>query len=250
MTVKTQKLRVDGGKVASGIGWLVLVTIISLWLVSLQNERMPVQVIGAGDFVSATEVERVVAPWVGRGFFSVDLDRIREAVINLAWVRDVEIVRHWPGVVQISVNERRALARWGDKALLSDEFVIFEPDVLPMLTLARLRGPEGSQWEVARVYLDAVSRLQPLGYEVVMLELNDQNNWSLALNDSFNQQSAGISSPLIVNLGGTSPAKQLEIFEKSVIAALGSRIGDAARIDLQYDHGFAVQWRSLSGELS
>src|SRR5438132_13607451 len=56
--------------------------------------------------VSHQEIQSIVTPYVDKGFFSVDVDRIKEQIAQLPWVAHVTVSRIWPDKVSIAINER------------------------------------------------------------------------------------------------------------------------------------------------
>lgn len=79
----------------------------------------------------------------GESYFSLDLDKVREQLEALPWVKKARLKRVWPGTVSVTVDEHQALASFGDSALLSEEGVIFHPDMKtvekPPLSIAASR---------------------------------------------------------------------------------------------------------------
>src|SRR5690606_17475410 len=47
-------------------------------------------------------------------FFTVDLDRVRQAFEDAPWVRRAQVRRVWPNRLFVGIEEHRPLAQWGD----------------------------------------------------------------------------------------------------------------------------------------
>ena len=110
--------------------------------------------------VSPPEIESAVAEVAPGGLASVDLDRIRKRVESTDWVDSAVVTRVWPDAIRVVVNEEVAAARWNDAGLLNARGELFirnaryVPPELPLL-----EGPEGTEEQVAQLYIDAQGRL-------------------------------------------------------------------------------------------
>ena len=60
--------------------------------------------------------------------------------------------RHWPDALEVTLEEHKPLARWGDAALLNSYGEVFQAATAQLLPL--LSGPAGSEKEVAQRYAD------------------------------------------------------------------------------------------------
>jgi cell division protein FtsQ len=60
------------------------------------------------------EVEQVLPAALKGNFFSLNLDAVRGALEKLPWVRKVAVRRQWPDRLEISIEEHKPVARWGD----------------------------------------------------------------------------------------------------------------------------------------
>jgi cell division protein FtsQ len=122
--------------------------------------------------------DQVVAVIDG-GYFSLDLDAMRTALISLPWVDDVSVRRQWPSSLHIKVTEKRAVAYWNNDAMISDRGDVFKPEMIShQLLLPQLNGPEGlhnKMW----MFLTAINKdFSAMGFEVVDLNLDDRRAWS------------------------------------------------------------------------
>ena len=69
--------------------------------------------------VSAFEIEETVSSELERGYFSLDLDRLRDRIQELQWVDQSAIARRWPDRVVVTVSEQTPAAVWGDSGLMN-----------------------------------------------------------------------------------------------------------------------------------
>ncbi len=71
---------------------------------------------------------RTLEPHYGQPIFAVGLDRIREQVEALPWVRSASVARRLPDTIWVRLDEHRPIARWMDgsrQVLVSDAQEIF-----------------------------------------------------------------------------------------------------------------------------
>ena len=87
-----------------------------------------VKVDGVFNRLSQTEVKKNVVENIQGGFFNIDVDKVRVALLNMPWVRDVTVKRVWPDSLKVVVSEQVPSARWGDLGLLNELGEFFSPD--------------------------------------------------------------------------------------------------------------------------
>ena len=87
----------------------LLVGLVWLFFFSSVLAVKGVQVEGTG-LLSEREVRRAAAVPIGEPLARVDIDAIRDRIRALAPVASVDVTRHWPDQVLISITERTAVA--------------------------------------------------------------------------------------------------------------------------------------------
>ena len=97
-------------------------------------------------------------------FFSISPNRARSTLKKLPWVREVSIKRRWPYVLDVSVDEHRAVGYWNDSDLLSDRGEIFRAG--SKAPMPRFDGPTASAAEVLDRYREARVALAAHGVEI------------------------------------------------------------------------------------
>ena len=186
--------------------------------------------------VSPPEVEAVVSRTVGGGLASVDLDGVRKGIEALEWVDHAVVHRRWPDAIHVRVTEQVAAARWNEAGLLNTrgELFIRNARYVPP-ELPRLEGPEGSEGNVAQLYLEAQGRLLEVGLRLSGVRLNERGAWELDLDNG-----------LIVRLGRQAVNQRLERFIRLASPMVAKRSAEIRYVDMRYTNGFSVGWNARS----
>jgi len=231
------------------LGWVLAVSILALLGVAglgtvryLQDPRhLPlrqVQILGEFTHLRRRALEERVAGVIDGGFFTVDMQAVRDAVRALPWVDSVSVRRVWPDTLALEVHEQRPLARWGAKALVNARGEVFRPapEALPE-GLVQLFGPPGSAARVVSLYRRSHRRLERVGLRLRSLGQGRRHDWQLRFRDGL-----GLS------LGREGVSERLERFLHVWPLLREERGRRPAQVDLRYEHGLAVRWRAADGE--
>ena len=208
----------------------------ALWLRSglIGAEQWPIQwldVEGELQRTSSSQIRGAAAGPAARGFFSADLERVREAVESLPWVAEAEVSRHWPDALQIRIQEHQPVARWNDASLFSDRGEVFRVDgSANMQGLARLSGPDSRRQDVLEAWLWMRRELGRVGQDIRAIDLDERGAWTLVL-----------GSGLEVLVGREQVRQRLDRFI-AIHDALADGERRAQRVDLRYPNGLAVRW--------
>jgi len=190
------------------------------------------EVSGSFQRVSPEMVRSVLAPALGRGYFSLDMQELSVAVASLPWVADIEIRRRWPDTLEVIVIEHQPVAYWRDASVISQRGEVF-PLQVPVLIqgLPRLFGPEGQKDTVVTLWQEVQGRLDEVALIVSEFHVSDRGAVWLQLNNGMR-----------VDLG----REQLMHRTRRFVAAmpqLRTAQGELPlRVDMRYSNGFAVEW--------
>jgi len=208
----------------------------ALWLRSglLGADQWPIEwldVEGELQRTSSSQIRGAASGPATTGFFSADLERVREAVEALPWVAEAEVSRHWPDALRIRIVEHEPVARWNEASLFSDRGQVFTVDGSDgMQGLARLSGPDSRRQDVLEQWLWMRRELGRVGQDIQAVHLDDRGAWAVVL----------ASGPEIL-LGREQMRQRLERF----IGIHDVLIDDQrrpGRVDLRYTNGLAVRW--------
>jgi len=185
-----------------------------------------------------SQIEQAARERIEGNFFGVDLGEVREGLERLPWVRRVNVRRVWPDRLEVRLEERVALAHWGDDALIDtdgERFAAHSDALLPYFA-----GPDGTEAEVARRYHIFAAVLAPLGKEPVRVVLTPRYAWQLRLQDGMQ-----------VMLGRDAPDRPVEARLARFVAVYAETVGKMqqqhAYVDLRYPNGFALRVPDLKG---
>lgn len=181
------------------------------------------------------EVQHVIYPLVNRGFFSINVERIRDRLKQLSWVSELYVRRIWPDQVVITLTEKTAIARWNENTLLSKNGELFSPRLESWPhNLPQFAGPDGQQVFMLKNF-DNMNRLfAPLHASISHLELTPYLTWKLKLDNGITMQ-----------IGHKDILTRLNQFVKVYPKIVGVRTNDVDYIDLRYPNGVAVRYKEM-----
>ncbi|HEU0234226.1 MAG TPA: cell division protein FtsQ/DivIB [Gallionella sp.] len=177
--------------------------------------------------VAAEDVLVVAHNEVRGNFFTVDIERLRQSLEKLPWVRSVTVRREFPGRLAVQLEEHQALARWNGAALVNTHGEVFSAEseqVLPGFI-----GQMGDSGEVAQRYVEFSRQLAALNLQVVQLALSPRHAWQLRL-----------SNGMVLELGREEMQQRLARFVTAYPYSLAAQAGLARYVDMRYRNGFAV----------
>lgn len=198
--------------------------------------------------IPLSELRQQVMSVLSGGYFTVDIDKIRNRLLDLPWVEDVSVRRQWPSGLHIRVIEKRAVAFWGEDSLLSDRGELFMPvSVDRGQSLPQLDGPEGFHQKVW-AFLQKINRdIEPMDVEVKQLVLDQRRAWRFSIsNNSFLKN-------IEIRLGRADIDHRLTRFVR-IFSNKAAKLGDIGFIDLgfidlRYPNGFAMGPRKWSRKI-
>ena len=139
--------------------------------------------------VRRSELQRSLAGRLQGNFFSTNLELVRQSLEQLPWVRRAEVRRQWPARIDVSIEEHRPVAFWGQATgqLVNSYGEVFagvmhapETPNLPLLL-----GPPGIAPEVLNTYQQAEELLRPLGRVPRVLNVSPRLAVQLRLDDGM-----------------------------------------------------------------
>jgi len=193
---------------------------------------------------SVTTVRANALPHLAGNFFTMDLERARDAFEQVPWVRHATVRRVWPNKLIVTLEEHQPVALWaGDEN--SDKMVnshgeVFEANVGDVEDegLPEFSGPDGSSARVLGMYHRLLPVLQQLGSEVTGLALSGRGSWKVEL-----------ESGAAVELGRGTEEEVIERtarFVRTVPTVERKFHAPLESADLRHAEGYAVKLKGVS----
>jgi cell division protein FtsQ len=210
------------------------------------------------NFADKAEIESIVKNNINGGYFTVDLNTMRERLMQQPWIRNVSLRRQWPANLDVIITEQTPVAYWNDDGYISDAGEVFKPEKIDReLNLPKLNGPEGHHNNVWKFMNALYQEMALLEFEVVRLDLDDRRSWQMVVSEYKNTEE---SSPAMdahqvdvqrmdVKLGRFETEKRLKRFIR-ILPSLTAGHGSTNKaltnknikvIDMRYPNGFSVQ---------
>lgn len=245
--VKTQRaVEKPSLKLPNGLGLFLLLSSVLLIFGLIyhlgQEDTLPIkQVSVGGDFrnLSPVTLQELIHDRVKAGFFNLNVQDVREAVIDEAWVDDVIVQRVWPDKVHVIITEKKPFVRWNENALLTEAAVLFQPEANTIpAELPELSGPQNSEQLVLRNYQSLAQQISALGtgLSIQSMTLDERRSWSVQLSNGSQ-----------VVFGRENYDERVKRLLFWLPAYLQNKLNEIEVIDLRYTNGFAIRWRAAGG---
>lgn len=189
----------------------------------------------SGEFrqLDTDKLQQQLKPYLGAGFFSVDIQKIQDQVSQQAWIEEVSVHRVWPGKIEVSVTEKQPFARWDETHLLSTRAEVFEADSKAFMQLPLINGYVDQSAQLLQRYLTLKQKFDEQGIQLTALTEDRKGSLSLLLNDQ-----------LKVSLG----TDETELKILNMLALYPMHIKPKQEfieyIDFRYSNGFAIAWKA------
>ena len=193
---------------------------------------------------NVTTVRANALPHLSGNFFTMDLEKARDAFEQVPWVRHATVRRVWPNRLIVTLEEHQPVALWaGDEN--SDKMVnshgeVFEANVGDVEDegLPEFSGPDGSSAQVLVMYRRLLPVLQQLGSEVTGLAMSGRGSWKVELENGAS-----------VELGRGTPDEVIERttrFVRTVPQVLRKFHAPLESADLRHAEGYAVKLKGVT----
>lgn len=235
----------------------VLMSLISIawWLTNMlmDQENLPVNSVVISGEMPYTKRDEVLAAMnnVNLGnFFQVDVNEIQSQVSALPWVYSVAVRKQWPNEVKIYIVDQTPVALWNGDFILNQFGKAFQADNRKLTqALPQFFGPEGTELLALENFTNLNDLLEYRNLAIDELVLSERFSWQLTLNDG-----------VMLNLGREERVKRVQRF-MDVYPLIKTHLEDQLKkqnnhkkqlkqavdyIDLRYDTGLAVGWKSVA----
>ena len=198
-----------------------------------------IQVTGELNYVTQAEVRKVITGAIDAHFLQLELAAVKQELENLAWIDSASVGRRWPDQLTVDIVEQKPIARWSDSGFLNQRGELVEVglggelDGLPLLDAA-----VHLQTEVMTRYQDLAILLRSRNMLITELVSDKKGSWTVALNNG-----------LEIKMGREEAMDKMKRFLKVYDQGLHQRLAEIQSVDVRYDNGVAVQWRTPEQDL-
>lgn len=174
-----------------GSGFALAFVLLLAWagMTLSHPDTLPIkQVRIEGDFtrLSPVDLQLLVTDKVRGGFFNLDVDAVRLALLDEPWVSEVIVKRIWPDSLRVIVIEQVPAVRWGDAGLLNSAGEYFAPEITTIpVELPLLSGPEGAELNVLNRFNTMQERIQAIGFNIASMTVDERRAWSFQLKNGI-----------------------------------------------------------------
>lgn len=177
--------------------------------------------------VSAADVLQAARDGMRGNLVTVDIERVRQSMEKLPWVRSVSIRREFPDRLAVRLEEHQVLARWNGSMLVNRQGEVFAAQTIQ--ELPEFAGPDGTSAEVAAYYAQFIRQLAVVDLQMAQLNLSPRRAWQLRL-----------SNGVVLELGRENVQQRLARFVDVYPYSLAAEMGKLKYVDLRYRNGFSV----------
>ena len=191
-----------------------------------------IQLSGTFDNLDKQEVETTLQQYIGQGFFSLNIYQLQQTLYARAWTDSVSVRRVWPDKLRVMIKEKKPVARWDDRHLLSDSARVYLADTAAFGHLPVVHAVNHQPaWVLDRFYrLEA--RFSSVDERLVELSVDSRG----ALN-------VELINGLQIKMGRGNIDHKIDrlvnIYQQQILP----RREQIRRLDLRYSNGFAVAWK-------
>ena len=207
------------------------------WYYLQRPAKFPVKHIIVEGNVSHVDKQWVVAvseKSLTGSFFSLNLDQLKQILLQDPWLTQISFRRVWPNALIILLDERHAVARWGKTGLVTDKGVVFYPAEKTIdHALPELLGPNDKAVLMLEKMVEFNQLLGPKGLSVKQLYLSSADFWSLTLNND--------TQIILGDVHVVARLRRLVGMYQKLVAHAPRPI---ASIDCRYPNGFAVSYKA------
>lgn len=191
-----------------------------------------IQLSGSFKQLDSKIFEHQLKAFLGKGFFSVDIQAVQQLVNQQPWVRSVSVRRIWPNQLHVAVVEKVAIARWDEGHLLSRQAVIFEADSRVFKQLPLINGYSGQTRALLQRYSQIQQRFAVHGMGITEMREDSKGSLSLLMNNQ-----------LRISLGSENNDMKIKRFLAVYPLQIKPRAEHIKHIDFRYSNGYAIAWK-------
>lgn len=217
------------------LGLLVFAVVAAVPFMLPNEQWLPIEKINlSGDFrqLDINTIGNQLEAYQGNSFLSVDIQAIQKNVARQPWVKSVSVRRIWPNQLQVTFQEKVAVARWDKNHLLSNQAVIFKADSRAFNHLPLINGYSGQTQALLQRFGEMQKSFARHGISISEMREDSKGALSLVMNKQ-----------LRVRLGSEKNDVKIRNFLAVYQQQIKPRANNIKHIDFRYSNGFAIGWR-------
>lgn len=217
--------------------WVFLLVPILLGGIYLEqsDQILPIRTIelsGPFENLDQQDMQAVLQQYIGQGFFSLDIHALQQTLYANSWTESVSVRRVWPARLRVVIKEKKPVARWDDKHLLSDSAKVYLAETEPFAHLPLVHAANHPPIWVLQQFYRLEARFNSVDEPLVALQVDSRG----ALN-------VELINGLQIQLGRGNIDRKIDrlvnIYQQQILP----RREQIQRLDLRYSNGFAVAWK-------
>jgi cell division protein FtsQ len=189
----------------------------------------------SGEFqhLDQAEIEQVLRAYIGQGFFSLDIRELQHNLHTRDWTESVSIRRVWPDKLRVRIVEKKPIARWDDRHLLSTTARVYRADTKAFAHLPRVHARNHEPALALQRFHSLKASFEQVGERLVALEIDSRGSIDVELING-----------LQIRLGRDDIERKVARLASIYDAQILPRREQIERLDMRYSNGFAVAWKN------
>ncbi len=220
----------------AGVALTLTLVFVGIWVIGVDATNIfplnRLEVTGQ-KHTQAKELYKKVEAISDRGFFTMDMTKAEKEIVDLPWVKKIQLRKVWPETLSIEITEHEPLAYWGDKGVVSVEGEVLYPNDLPEQNWVTLNGPAAIAEDLTELLQMYQMQLDSKQLQVQSIDLSERGAVNLKLADGID-----------VKLGNYQVEERLGRFIAQIDNLKKYKNDSLAYVDLRYQNGLVAAWKS------
>ena len=197
-----------------------------------------IQMFGDMQWLNKDRLNQAVLDSIDGGFFSLNVNQLKQRVEALPWIKSVAVRRVWPNILQINVSEQKPVAVWNDSALINVNGELFQPSGSEFPDhLVRVSGPDGYHRVLLEKYSILKESMEPQGMAIANVAMNSRRAVTIQLHNGVTLLMGRVQNEY-------GQDNELRRFARVYRESLSPKADHIDLVDLRYTNGFAVRWKN------
>lgn len=159
------------------------------WLEKLDSKPISsFALLGAPQYTTNADIREQILNMVElKGFFAQDVDKVREQIQTMPWLKGSVVRKIWPDRLSISVIEYQPVAYWNQDELLSNDGVVFKMpfDKLKNANMPQLFGPDYQSAVVLEAWNKIFNDFKSKQLNLKSLSIDERGAWEVTLDNGI-----------------------------------------------------------------